>query len=69
MAKAVPLALYVEDAEASYFACKKQAIDVHAEPGTQRLLDLQKKINQVAKKPLHRENGPSIENNLELEDP
>jgi len=41
MAKAVPLALYVEDAEASYFACKKQAIDVHAEPGTQRLLDLQ----------------------------
>ena len=35
-----PLALYVEDAEESYLAWRKQAIDVHWVLGTQRLLEL-----------------------------
>ena len=30
----------VDEADESYFACKKQAIDVQEAPGTQRLLEL-----------------------------
>lgn len=37
MANSVPLALYVDDADESYFEWRKQAIDVHLELGTQRL--------------------------------
>jgi len=35
----VPLALYVEDCFESYFACRKQAMDVQPLLGTQRLLE------------------------------
>jgi hypothetical protein len=37
----VPLALYVDEDDESYFAWRKHAIEVHWELGTQRLLELE----------------------------
>jgi hypothetical protein len=40
MENSEPLALYVEEADESYLAWRKQAMEVHLVLGTQRLLDL-----------------------------
>jgi len=39
IANSEPLALYEDEADASYFECRKQAIEVHFELGTHKLLD------------------------------
>lgn len=38
----VPLALYDDELEESYLACRKHAIEVHLVLGTQRLLELKR---------------------------
>ena len=44
MLNAEPLALYVDDAEESYFVWKKQAMDEQSFPGTQRFAELEEKV-------------------------
>ena len=51
MENSEPLALYVEEAEESYLAWRKQAIEVHLTLGTQRLLDLTQSESQVRGQP------------------
>lgn len=64
----VPFSLKVEDCDESYFACRKQAIDVHFTLGTQRLLELFRDVSTHAhaKCIYALSNVPSVKNDLEL---
>ncbi len=66
MEKSEPLALYDDDEEESYFACKKQAIDEHLVLGTHRLLELERQdVSTISNYVLVRE-IPSIQDDFEL---